>query len=245
MDGEIRDAVERLNQVLAGLTPYKLAVVDPRELLPADENAHYMEKATFDNLVENISKDGNLSSVPLCWKHQDGRFQILSGHHRAEAAVAAERPAIIVLYDDRPLPEQQRIAVQLSHNSLVGRDNLDILRRLWSKIDDLSLKLYSGLDETKLALPTPPNLDTLKYRDLRLEEISLCFIRPEMERAQEIMKALKGRKNLWLADCEDFDRFFDLLLDFKDKANIVNTSTAIKAMLEIVGEWLQRNGEQQ
>jgi hypothetical protein len=37
---------------------------------------------------------------------------------------------------------------------------------------------------------------------------------------------------------EDFDSFFETLLEFKEATGIVNTATAMGAMIEIVEQWL-------
>jgi hypothetical protein len=94
MADEVRIAqlLDSLNSELGGVTPYKLAAANPAELLPIDKNAHYMTKRVYDQLVANIKRDGNLSSMPFCWKRDDGKFVVLSGNHRVEGAKGAGVP---------------------------------------------------------------------------------------------------------------------------------------------------------
>lgn len=49
------------------------------------------------------------------------------------------------------MSEEHRIAIQLSHNAIVGQDDPDILKKLYDKILDIDLKEYSGLDDKTLA----------------------------------------------------------------------------------------------
>src|SRR5512144_249386 len=67
-----------LNDALGEVTPYKLAVEDPAQILPIDKNAHFMPKRIYDQMVQNIQRDKNLSSLPFCWKRADGRFVAIS-----------------------------------------------------------------------------------------------------------------------------------------------------------------------
>jgi len=233
--------VDELNAALGDVTPYKLDVVPPGELVPVEKNAHFMSKKVYDQLVSNISQDRNLSSLPFCWRRPDGQYVVLSGNHRVQAARDAGIERVLILYTDEALSEPERIAVQLSHNSLVGQDNPAVLRELWDRIDLLDLKVYSGLDETMLATMEPVNVAQISEARLRLEYLTLLFLPVEIAQLEEIVKRLdqaarKGAR--WACDVATFDPFFERLLDFKEAAGVLNTSTAFRMLLEIVDEWL-------
>jgi len=143
----LADLVEQLNAALSDVTPYRIAVVEPGMILPIDKNAHYMSKRVYDQLVANVRRDKNLSSLPFCWKRSDGQLIALSGNHRVQAARDAGVPLVLTLYTDAQLNKAEQRAIQLSHNALVGQDNPTTLRELWQEIDDLDMKIYTGLDE--------------------------------------------------------------------------------------------------
>ena len=88
-----------------------------------------MRKAVFEQLTENIRRDGYLSSVPLCQELEGGDLEVLSGNHRVQAAIAAGVEQILVIV----IPENaspRKIAIQLSHNSLTGEDDRRTRRRV-------------------------------------------------------------------------------------------------------------------
>ena len=45
---------------------YKIATVDVKDLEFLEKNARYMTAEMFHNLVDNVKRDGCLSSMPLC-----------------------------------------------------------------------------------------------------------------------------------------------------------------------------------
>lgn len=238
-EARLSDLVEQLNDALGDVTPYRLAVVPPGDVLPIDKNARYMSKRTYDQLVANVGKDKNLSSIPFCWKGPDGRFVALSGNHRVMAAKDAGVLLILVLYTDAKLSKAKQRAIQLSHNALVGQDNPTTLRELWQEIDDLGMKIYSGLDDGLIETMEKVNVQRIAEEALRFQELTILFMASEIDRIKDVLKQLGSvNKPRLAARYEDFDRFFETLLDFKEAANMVNTGTAIMAMIEIVEAWI-------
>lgn len=240
----IDNLLSELNDALGSVTPYKLALAAPSEILPVDENAHYMTKRVFDQLQTNIKKDGNLSSLPFCWRDKKGRYIVLSGNHRVEAAVKAGVEWILILYTDDDLSRSQQIGIQLSHNALVGQDNPQLLRELWNQMETLDWKIYSGLDEEMLDTMDNATVVRLNEEALRLEELRLLFLPAEIDRIEEIVKKVGSTdKRRFAGRLEDFDHFFDTLLDFKEAAGIVNTATAFMAIIDIVEVWIKDSEE--
>lgn len=64
----------------------------------------------------------------------------------------------------------------------------------------------------------------------------------EIAHVAEVAKRLGStNRQRWAAPLETFDRFFDVLLTFKEATNIVNTGTALIAMAEIAEAWLSEH----
>jgi len=235
----ISELLEELNKHLNGITPYKLALVDPAAIQPVEKNAHFMPKKTFDQLVSNIKADKNLSTLPFCWRDPKGVYIVLSGNHRVMAAKEAGIKSILVLYTDEALSKSEQISIQLSHNALVGQDNPTLLLELWNEIDTLQLKMYSGLDDNLLKTLVPVNIIRLNEEPLRLEELKILFIPAEIARMEEIAKKIGpiSRKR-FVAMAQEFDPFFEALLKLKEAQGIVNTATAFMLIADIVEEWI-------
>ncbi|KPL72271.1 hypothetical protein ADN00_15765 [Ornatilinea apprima] len=238
----INDLLTQLNAEIGEYTPYKLAFVSPGEIQPVEKNAHFMPKRLFDQLVDNIKNDQNLSTLPFCWKKADGSFVVLSGNHRVQAAKEANIQKILVLYTDEDLTRSRQIAIQLSHNSLVGQDNPTLLLDLWNELDSLQAKIYTGLDDNLLQTLPPVNVIRLNEEPLRLEEPSILFVPAEIERVSDVIKRIgKSNRTRLIAGVDEFDRFFDKLLEFKEAEGIINTATAFAKMADILEEYLAQN----
>lgn len=240
MENEVRQRIEAFNELLEQFHfPYRVDIVDPLTLKAAPKNARFMSGQMLEQLVSNIKRDGGLTSAPFCWRDGQGVTHILSGHHRVKAALEAGEKRIMILYTDRDLSKQERIAIQLSHNAISGQDEPSILRELWNEIVALDLKAYSGLDDAVLQSYAPVKIDALGEKDVAFREVALAFFPSEIERLEEVFEKLKAhRKKRYAAQLEQFDRFIDRLMDFKEATDIYNSGTAMLAVLDIVEEWL-------
>jgi len=248
------EALAQLNASLAALgQPFKLALVDPRSLKELDKNAHYMTHEVFKGLVQNLARDRALSSLPFCWF--DGTiYHTLSGNHRVKAAIAAGLELILVLYDDRPLTRQERVAVQLSHNALVGKDDPTLLKELWDEIDDLALKHYAGLDDKALKQLADASLKSVSDAALSYKAVSFLFLPEEVEALdaafQKAMAAVVC-EDAYLLPLREFERLIDALDKTKSSWNTKNGATALFLILEVFERhltdlaegWLGRNPE--
>jgi hypothetical protein len=242
-DARLDDAVAALNAQLGDITPYKLAVVDPAALVPVEKNAHYLPKATFDRLADNIARDGNLSTLPFCWRTPAGDYIVLSGNHRVLAAKTAKITRILILFTDQALTRAEQVAIQLSHNALVGQDNPTQLLELWHEIDDLGMKVYSGLDDALLATLKPVEMVRVAEGTLHFEELRVLFLSSEIATMADVLKRLGDAKRpRFAARFEEWERFWDVLLTFKEAEGIKNTATALLAMIEIVERHLTDKG---
>ena len=104
------------------------------ELKLLEKNARYMKGPQFERLVENIRRDGVLTSFPLV--HREGKaLEVISGNHRVSAAIKAGIEESDVIEVTTPLTRQQFVALQLSHNAIAGQDDPNILRSLYDELD--------------------------------------------------------------------------------------------------------------
>ena len=213
----------------------ELKIVSLKDLKLLSKNARFMEKGTFDQLTRNIKDDGFLSSVPLCIQEEDGKFLVLSGNHRVKSSREAGLEEIIILVDKRELSESRRISIQLSHNSLTGRDDKAILAELWAEISSMQEKLYAGLDSK-----TIEDIENERYRAFNavripVKQMIFWFIPSEMDKIEDLLKneALLTGDSTHIAAYKDYDKLVDLIIKVKKKENIKNSAMALSRLLEI------------
>ena len=125
---------------------WKYEKVDISLIDEADMNANEMTGEDFAQLCDNIEKAG-LSSVPCCYKRSNGRFVMISGHHRLRACKKLHYKTIGILYClESELSKDEIIAIQLSHNSLHGHDNTSILKKLFEQIQSVDFKQFAHVN---------------------------------------------------------------------------------------------------
>jgi len=242
MDGKTREALEELNKRLEGVFPYRLELVDPREVLLLEKNARYMTNEMFQNLVDNIKRDGNLSSLPLCCREKDGRLRALSGNHRVQAAIKAELATVLVLVIERELTRDEEVAIQLSHNAISGKDDPVLLKTLWDEISDLEMKVYAGLDTEMVRKLESMEFDSISEARLDFKAITFLFLPEEEAKLKEVLEKVDGLfsgDGAYLAGRGHYDRVFEAVVKAKEDYNIVNSPTALMKLVELAEERME------
>lgn len=215
--------------------------INPREIVLLEENARYMTHEEFNRLVDNVRRDGQLSSTPfLCLEHNGpdkGKYKCLSGNHRTKAAIEVGLEKIICLVTDDELSEEQKIAIQLSHNSISGQDDPATLKALYEKILDTDLKKYSGLDDKTLELLDKFSTISISEAGLKFQTLSAVFLPDELEAAQKIIDSAvaetKSSDRIWLARMADYDRWLDAQEIASAAYNVKNVASAIDLVLRV------------
>ena len=132
----------------------KLALITVRrvlkELKPSEVNARMMSGQAMRRLTENLRRDGVLSSSPLIYGDR-----IISGHHRVEAAIKAGIVDADCLSIEGEVDEGRLTAIQLSHNSLSGEDDPEVLRQMLETLMPLE-QVYAAV--LSMEVPKPPPL---------------------------------------------------------------------------------------
>jgi hypothetical protein len=211
------------------------------------KNARYMTHEQYKRLVDNVRKDGALTSVPLVYVHQGraeydelpaGTEEVLSGNHRVQAAVDAlgkdaESEVFII---DEPLPKQRRIAMQLSHNSIAGQDDPAVLKQLYDELDDLEWREFSGLDDKQLELLEQVDLASLSEASLDFLTVTITFLPAERDRAKELLdEAAKIARadERWLAPISQYDELLESLASAQGAHNVSNVATGLAVILGV------------
>lgn len=211
--------------------------VDPKKLKLLEVNARFMRHEEFQRLVANVKRDGQLTSAPFAAITADGTYEVLSGNHRVQAAIAADLKSIPCIITDDELSREQRIAIQLSHNSIVGQDDPDTLKKLYDEIIDIDLKEYSGLDDKTLELLDKVSSQAMTEANLEYQILSIVYLPDELKEAQRIIdKSLEAVKNsamVWLAKDSEYDRWLDAQEIASATHNVKNVASAIDLVLRV------------
>lgn len=239
---------------LPSLNP-RMEARNPRDLTLLEVNARFMTKEQYDALVENVRRDGVLTSVPLVYADPDtGTETVLSGNHRTRAAIEAGLPEIPVLVIDEKLSRQQQVAIQLSHNSIAGEDDPDTLAMLYQELDDIDWRAYSGLDDKVLDLLDDPTAVPFAEANLTYQTVQLVFLPPEKEVAEEALfevKKLHGISDMWLAALPQYEATLAALETVRGSYSVGNVATALGIVLavfenhldEVAEGWVDKDGE--
>ncbi|MDI7225278.1 ParB N-terminal domain-containing protein [Leptospira santarosai] len=233
----------KLSEINFYIAPYKLAWVDPvRDCELLTVNARYMTPDQMNRLVENVKKDGFLSQLPFGVKIEE-KFKVISGNHRVTAAIKAKLEAILILYVE-DIDTERELAIQLSHNSIAGQDDLGILKSLYLQIKELDWKEYSGIDEQALLNYQIPDLVPISESDIKLNEVRLFYGDLDLKQIDQTLELLEKK----LIDEKrdrvvfgEFERFVEVMTEVKRRLNVKNHSVAFLKMIEICEEWIETN----
>jgi hypothetical protein len=233
-----QNAILAINDYLKATGLPEIDVVDPKDCIPQAVNARYMDRQTLDNLTKNLKRDKRLESVPLVHRI-DGKFAIISGHHRIEAAKKAGLNRIIVMITEPQSPDEVR-AKQLSHNAIVGKDDEVLLKKLYESIKDLDLKFYSGLQDQLAGF----QVTSISFRAGSYQEFTLAFLPEEVEsfdKAAEIAEQLKASPSaaVRLTPLPAYETFMRALRKVKKVEDIKSNGAAIMRLIEIAFERLK------
>ncbi|WP_262387169.1 ParB/Srx family N-terminal domain-containing protein [Streptomyces sp. TRM49041] len=210
---------------------------DPRDLTLLDVNARFMRHEQFQRLVANIREDGSLTSTPLVWNDAEtGRRIVLSGNHRTKAAIEAGLERIFWLEITEPLPRQRQIALQLSHNAIAGEDDPATLKALYEELEDVSMRLYSGLDDKTLELLDEVTVHSLAEANLDFATVQIVFLPDEKEAAEKALESARKAASAdarWLARIDQYEAVLDALDTTKGAHNIGNVAAAFAIILAV------------
>lgn len=215
----------------------KIITIDPRELKLLELNARYMRHETFQQLVENIKRDGKLTQLPFCILDEDGSWLVLSGNHRVKASIEAGLETIEIICTEDKLSKDRQLAIQLSHNAISGEDDPTILKSLYEEIEDIDFKMYAGLDDKTLELLEKVQPESLSEVNLEFQTMSIVFLPSELEKARSMMddihKEVKADE-IWYANVKQYDDFLDSMEAVSDSYDVKNVAITLLILLEVV-----------
>lgn len=230
---DLPDRLKEISKLIYG-DKAELRMVDPRSVQLLKTNARFMKKPMFDQLQANVQKDGMLSSVPLMHEYPDGHLEVISGNHRVKAAIKAELGAILALV----LPYQEtseKIAKQISHNSIAGEDDKQVLLQLWKEIEDIEMKIYSGLDSETVAELEKIDFSGFTAEQIRSKKLVFWFLPEEVDDFDQLLDEsmdIASSDEVYMAAIGSYQKIFDSLVQVKKFRNIKNSAVALLWLID-------------
>lgn len=207
----------------------------------AEMNANEMTRQDFDALCDNIGKSG-LSSVPCCYKKANGRYVMISGHHRLRACKKLHYREIGILWcAESDLSKDEIIAIQLSHNSLHGEDNRSILKKLFEQIQSIDYKKFAHINIDEIASIETGGIDIFALKESFV--FSIILYPNSFEHIDELFgdireQAKKSDALILASQDENEALFLSLQREIGSEFQIKSPTTIFSKLLELASERL-------
>lgn len=219
-----------------------VAEVPAKNIKEQDINARVMKDDMYKQLTTNISKRGQLESLPLC--ALTDKVEIISGHHRIRAGKDAGLKAIPVLLDVSGLNRSQIASKQLSHNAINGFDDKATMReiaRIMDNVDDIldSFVAKDVLDEQMESI----NKVLTPQIEFDWKNIVFTFLPHEIENLDRLIEILeKNGEYIYFAPREQYEEFIDTISKVQKFANVKNMGASIHKMIGYANAELEEAG---
>lgn len=233
---------EKLMDIYDGsISIYKVNV---NWLKEQDKNARVMDPEKFDRLSANMKKGGRLESMPYCHMEESENgvfdFRIISGHHRVRAARHAGIEELVVMVENKDISRDEIISKQLSHNSLSGKDDDQLLKELFDEIENLDLKLDSGIkDEEFKKIDTNVDYKPVKL-DMDFEVVNLLFLKKDYKNYEQLLQTLDKDAKVEVVDHEQFEPFKAMIQKVFKHEDVSNATAAFVRIIDIVKSHYER-----
>lgn len=222
---------------------FEVRFVKLDDIRERDVNARIMDASKFDLLVNNIKNEGMLESLPLVHKlvDNDGKYEIISGHHRVRASRRAELDQIPVIVITRELTEDEVISKQISHNSLSGYDDPEVLKRMYDAINDFDWRIASGVSDLDLGIEgvSVPSVDV--DVEFNFEPVLIMFMKPELDKFKKLIDDCEVDANeRYMANMTEFRKFAKVVNSVSDYSEIRNIAGIMSKIYDLAKERLNQ-----
>jgi hypothetical protein len=110
----------------------KLENLDPHTLVPNPWNSNKVDRVSFEKLKKSVTTLGNFK--PVVVRDIAGKYEILGGYHRTEAAKELGLATIPVLILES-ISDQKAKEISLIDNARYGQDDAELLEKLINSMD--------------------------------------------------------------------------------------------------------------
>jgi hypothetical protein len=206
----------------------RYAEINIREIEESPLNANRQDEKTFKRLVENIKKDGTLTSAILVMEKAQGKYMCISGHHRVKAAIKAKLnkvPCLIIPEVDR----STQIRLQLSHNDIKGENDKNILSEILTELDSEDYQYLS--DEIIEGEEVQP--ETIDYEEKEFIYMNFCLLPETKKGFDQVIEELTPETDNYFITYQDYQKFKECLT-IAFRSGFKSSGYALSKFIEIV-----------
>jgi hypothetical protein len=221
-----------------------IAKVQIDKVKEQDINARVMKNEMQDQLTANISKRGQLESLPFLVETEN-RLEIVSGHHRIKSARAAGLKEIVVIIDVSGLSRSQIAAKQLAHNAISGFDDDSTLREIVKMITDVDDMIESFIGKDIMEEPLE-QYDKMMSPAIQFDfkNVVFAFLPHQLEDMNTLVKNLEttAPEIIGVASYEQCKSFVETLSKYQKFTDIRNVGAAVHSMVQAANEKMDAAG---
>ncbi len=181
-----------------------------------------------------------MSQLPFALKQENGKYLILSGNHRVKASMKAGLEYVLLLYVEN-ISKEKQIAYQISHNSLVGKDDMKMLKEIFEQIDSIEAKEFSGVSDLDFINVDGISIPSINDKDIDIVEMKFLFVESKADDTKRVIAALEKQKldeNSGII-FGSFEAFIKQLTAIKGHFSIKSNTVAFSKMIEICAEHIR------
>lgn len=143
------------------------------------------------------------------------------------------------------ISKDKALAYQLSHNALVGRDDLAMLRDIFNEIEGLKEKEFTGLNDLVFLNYDKIHLPTINEDDIELHEITFIFTKSKAKQVSTIIDLVNKTefKNDTRLVLMEFEEFMKAMGELQKVCKIKSNTVAFVKMIDIVKDYVEKNKE--
>ena len=169
-----------------------------------------------------------------------GNIFILSGNHRLKAAIKAKLEYILILYIEE-VDKDKQIAYVLSHNALVGKDDAQMLKEIYSEMRTIEAREFSGLNGIQFIDTDKIPTVSINDGDIELTEMKFLFTESRSNDVKAVLAELEKQKISANSSIVvgSYEEFIKVATEVKKKFNIKSNTVAFARMVDICKAYLQ------
>ena len=222
------------------------------EIELVETNANFMSQEVFNQLVDNIKRDGQLTSTVFCIpkiEGEYGKYIVISGNHRVQGAKMAGLSAIPIMLGHQ-LTQDEILGIQISHNEIHGQDDIEILKQLMDRINSVEYKTYTGVDETKFAELSKFDYDIIQPTN-DIVNMNFTFFDSDVSKLEEIVQEIEENGNIENTvplPMKVYERFQKTMAEIQVKYSVKAYGLSVVKMMELAKKQLdyeKENGEEE